>query len=154
MEQVEKVEKGLSLFKKIGNWYYGARIRKDRIDKLIDQYEELEAEKKDLQQQDVDLIKQMVDITATVQEIESKLSCLGSIDKNIEMVKKGLQKSLLFSLRGIHFELVYQRKWATAQEKKEFCETYKAYHALGENGVADKYFKEVMDLPERQPEVE
>lgn len=152
MENIEQnVEKSVSFFKKIGNWYYSARVRKEKIDTLIKQYESLITKNQELKTQDTELMDQILNIMTSIQGIEKEMTRLDDINADIKDVKKGLQKSLLFTLRNLHEELVYKRKWATASEKKEFCETYKAYHKLGENGVADSYFKEVMALPERHP---
>ena len=100
-------------------------------------------------EQDLEFIQQLTSLTSSVQSVDGKLLKLDDIDEDLNTIKAGLQKSLLYTLRGIRYELV-DRGWCTTEEKIEFQEAYNAYHALGENGVADSYKEEVMNLPEKR----
>lgn len=145
------VEKIISAFKKIGKVYYESKRRKEKMDLLLAQYEELIHNHEALEDQDRDFSRQITDVKDMNQQICEKLEALDDIKSDLTLVKGGLQKSLLFSLRELHNELAVRRKWCTPQEKIEFQETYSIYHALGENGVADNYYREVMALPEKKP---
>ena len=144
-------EKIISTFKKIGNAYYESKQRKEKMDLLLKQYEELMQKHEQLEDQDIDFSRQILEVKNMNSQICEKLGALEDIKSDLTLVKGGLQKSLLFSLRELHHELVVRRKWCTPQEKIEFNETYSIYHALGENGVADNYYREVMALPEKKP---
>ena len=51
--------------------------------------------------------------------------------------------------------LVVKRGWATAEEKKEVEEIYIIYHdELHGNGNGERYYKEIIALPESQEEME
>ena len=149
MGNLDNVEKDVGLIQKFFDFLYNNRQRREKIDKLITQYEELQKENNGLHKQDLEFIQQLTSLTSSVQSVDGKLLKLDDIDKDLNTIKVGLQKSLLYTLRGIHYELV-SRGWCTAEEKIEFQEAYNAYHALGENGVADSYKKEVMNLPEKR----
>lgn len=141
MEQ--KVEKSLSLIKRFGNWYYSKRKRDEKIDKLL---ESNEANTKMSQE----ILMKYLATLNEFKEISKEIKKIDEFQKDLRSIKQGLQKSLLYSIRETHAEYCYRRKWVTAEEKKEFCETYKIYHSLGENGVANGYYDEVMALPERE----
>lgn len=149
MDVLDKAEKGTSHIKRIFNFFYMNRQRREKLDKLLEQFEILQEEKRELQAQDLDFIKQLTTITCAIQQIDAKLLKLDNINEDLDMIKDGLQKSLLHTLRELHYELV-SRNWCTAEEKKEFQETYDAYHALGKNGVADSYKADVLALPEKR----
>ena len=129
MGNLDNVEKDVGYIQKFFDFLYNNRRRREKIDKLF--------------------IQQLTSLTSSVQRVDGKLLKLDDIDKYLNTIKIGLQKSLLYTLRGIHYELV-TRGWCTTEEKIEFQEAYNAYHALGENGVADNYKKEVMNLPEKR----
>lgn len=149
MGNLDNAEKGVGYIQKFFDFLYNNRRRREKIDKLITQYEELQKENKGLHKQDLEFIQQLTSLTSSVQNVDSKLLKLDDINKDLNTIKAGLQKTLLYTLRGIHYELV-SRGWCTAEEKMEFQEAYDAYHSLGENGIADSYKKEVMDLPEKR----
>lgn len=141
MEQ--KVEKSLSLIKRFGNWYYSKRKRDEKIDKLL---ESNEANTKMSQE----ILMKYLATLNEFKEVSKEIKKIDEFQKDLRSIKQGLQKSLLYSIRETHAEYCYRRKWVTAEEKKEFCETYKIYHSLGENGIANGYYDEVMALPERE----
>lgn len=149
MGNLDNAEKGVGYVQRFFDFLYNNRRRREKIDKLIAQYEKLQKENTGLHKQDLDFIQQLTSLTSSIQSIDVKLLKLDDINKDLNTIKIGLQKSLLYTLREIRYELV-TRGWCTAEEKLEFQEAYDAYHALGKNGVADSYKKEVMGLPERK----
>lgn len=138
-----KVEKSISLVKRFGNWYYSKRKRDEKIDKL------LETNEANTKMNEEILTKYLATLNE-FKKISKEIKKIDTFGNDLADIKKGLQKSLLYSIRETHAEYCYKRKWITAEEKKEFHETYKIYHSLGENGVADGYYDEVMALPERE----
>lgn len=72
-----------------------------------------------------------------------KIEC---IDKDLDLMKKTMQKDVRRSLRQDGNAFV-KRGYASDLEKTEFDELYWAYHNLGKNGVVDTLHDQVMKLP-------
>lgn len=88
---------------------------------------------------------------AGMKRLEDKLDQdTSDIDKDLELMKKTMQKDVRRSLRQ-DGEMYVKRKWASMQEKTEFDELYWAYHNLGRNGVMDDLHDKVMALPTEPP---
>ena len=56
MGNLDNVEKDIGLIQKFFDFLYNNRRRKEKIDKLITQYEELQKENKGLHEQDLEFI--------------------------------------------------------------------------------------------------
>lgn len=62
---------------------------------------------------------------------------------------------LFETLHNWHQLLVVKRGWATVLEKKEVEEIYTIYHdELNGNGNGERYYKEILALPESKEEKE
>ena len=77
-----------------------------------------------------------------------------AIKKDLVLVKDGLQKDLYLDLVYWHDLYVNKNHCASISEKRDYETLYNTYHILGKNGVADKMFKAVMELPEAAPKGE
>lgn len=71
---------------------------------------------------------------------------IGRIDKDLDLMKKTMQKDVRRSLRQDGNAFI-KRGYATDLEKTEFDELYWSYHNLGKNGVVDNLHEQVMHLP-------
>lgn len=69
------------------------------------------------------------------------------LNADVELIKKAMQKDMRRSLRQ-DGSFYIKRGYASMQEKTEYDELYRAYHPLGKNGVVDKMYSDVMQLPE------
>lgn len=137
--------KVIDFFKGIPSTYYVWRKRNEKIDRLLDNY------------------------TDTLNKLDTLQSCfderseeLKALQKNVEViiglldtVKHGTKMELFETLHNWRQLLVVKRGWATAEEKKEVEEIYTIYHdELHGNGNGERYYKEIMALPESQEELE
>ena len=73
-----------------------------------------------------------------------------SVKNDMEKVKSGLQKELFQSLQQLHERLYINKKWATPAEKAEAKLYYDEIHNMGQDGWSDKYFNEIIGLPESE----
>lgn len=81
-------------------------------------------------------------------ETKTKIEEMSS---NINKVQKGVQRELFDTLRRRRREFVFQG-WISPADKREFDLIYSNYHDMGKNGLADRYYEEVMTLPESEEE--
>lgn len=65
--------------------------------------------------------------------------------------RTGIQALLMIQLEDKH-DFYIERGWASFREKNIYDKLYKSYHNLGENGVMDAAYREVMNLPTQQEE--
>ena len=90
----------------------------------------------------------------TVDSIDNKVNSLegeiNHINGRLEIIGSGTKMELFDTLH--HWkQLLTQRGWATAAEKHEVEEIYKIYHdGLGGNGQGEHYYRQIMDLPEKE----
>ena len=62
---------------------------------------------------------------------------------------------LFDTLHSWRINLVIQKKWASPSEKREVEEVYRVYHdELHGNGQGERYYNEIMTLPESEEEYE
>ncbi len=68
----------------------------------------------------------------------------------IEYLKLGIQALLRDRLLE-SYKACKKRGWISIQDKENFNNMYCQYHSLGQNGVMDGVYKEVMSLPTEPP---
>ncbi len=68
----------------------------------------------------------------------------------IKSLKLGIQALLRDRLLE-SYKIYRKRGWISIQDKENFNNMYCQYHSLGQNGVMDGVYKEVMDLPTDPP---
>lgn len=74
---------------------------------------------------------------------------------HLDTVKHGTKMELFETLHNWRQLLVVKRGWATVEEKKEVEEIYTIYHdELNGNGNGERYYKEILALPESKEEME
>lgn len=63
----------------------------------------------------------------------------------------GTMLLLRYMLKRYHTEYVWQ-KYITEEQLKDYVELHEAYHALGGNSVAERWYKDILNLPIREAE--
>jgi len=67
-------------------------------------------------------------------------------NKNEALLKKALQALLRDRLRQSYIHFVHKKKMDLA-DKENFSNMYNVYHSLGENGLMDDMYAQIMSLP-------
>lgn len=134
-----------NFLRKIPDTYYNYRKRGEKIDKLLSDYSE-----------NVSILKKVIgnleSIENRVGEIEKKMISMLS---HLDTVKHGTRMELFETLHNYRQLLVVKRGWATSEEKKEVEEIYNIYsRELNGNGSGDRYYHEIIALPESEEEKE
>lgn len=132
-------------FKGFTNTYYNWRKRNERIDALLDNYNNT-----------LDMISSMKNsYEEKLGEFQILQSNVQTIVKFLDTIKEGTKIELAETLHNWRELLVVKRGWASPEEKKEVSKIYTIYHnELEGNGSGEHYYKEIIDLPESPEELE
>lgn len=133
------------IFKGIPSAYYDWRKRNEKIDMLLDNYTNTLAKLEELQEC---FNTRTDELRALQQDVKMMIS-------HLDTVKHGTKMELFETLHNWRQLLVVKRGWATVEEKKEVEEIYTIYHdELNGNGNGERYYKEILALPESKEEME
>ena len=77
---------------------------------------------------------------------------LDNLTKDLVVIKDGLQKDMYIDLFHLGEEFK-DAGWCSRAEKTDFDKIYWSYHNLGQNGMADALYNQVMQLPDEKPVV-
>ena len=135
-----------------GDSYYNHRKRDEQIEYIVKSYTKNE-------DTTIELLSNRVDSNRL-----SRLEAMDSLKKefveemkktnsSLDLLKYGVQQELRASLISRRDALVRQ-KWASYTDKRDYQKMYKAYEGLGENGIAEEHYNEVIALPEHEEELE
>lgn len=69
---------------------------------------------------------------------------------NDKLIQQSLQALLRDRLRYQYCKYV-KRGWMDIDDKNNYVNMYERYHALGENGVMDRMYDEILQLPTSPP---
>lgn len=86
--------------------------------------------------------------TKATNALQEKLLVL---DQDITKIKDGLQIELFESLQSLHARLK-AKGYAELDDKREAELYYTQIHNLGKDGWSEKYYNEIMKLPESRDE--
>ena len=112
---------------------------------MLDNHEESLSVIKDIQQK-IDTLQVRID------GIQIQID---DIIPHLDAIKHGTKMELFETLHNWFVLLVVKRGWASPEEKKEVEEIYIIYHnQLNGNGNGERYYKEIIALPESQEEME
>jgi hypothetical protein len=132
-------------FKAIPSAYYDWRKRNEKIDALLDNYNTTLTILTSLQQ----------NFDVRTSELRSLQTDVRTIINLLDTVKNGTKMELFETLHNWRELLVVRRGWASPEEKKEVSEIYTIYHdKLNGNGNGERYYKEIIALPESIEELE
>ena len=127
------------------NFFYRVRLRSEKIDLLIDNHEESVNAIKDIKQ-NIETLQNRIDGIQTQ---------INDIIPHLDAIKHGTKMELFETLHNWFVLLVVKRGWASPEEKKEVEEIYVIYHnQLSGNGNGERYYKEIIALPESKEEME
>ena len=73
------------------------------------------------------------------------------LDGEIAKIKDGLQIELFGSLQVLHARLMEQH-YATVEQKREAYLYYAQIHNLGKDGWSERYYQEIIKMPESREE--
>ena len=132
-------------FKAIPSAYYDWRKRNEKIDALLDNYNST-----------LDLLtKLQSNFDVRTNELRALQSDVRTIISLLDTVTNGTKMELFETLHNWRELLVVKRGWASPEEKKEITEIFTIYHdKLDGNGNGERYYKEIMALPESKEEME
>lgn len=137
--------KVMDFFKSVPNTYYNWRKRNEKIDTLLDNYANTLSKIEELQHCFSD----------RTEELRSLQEDVRTIIGHLDTVKHGTKMELFETLHNWFQLLVVKRGWAAPSEKKEVEEIFIIYHdELNGNGNGERYYKEIMALPESKEEME
>lgn len=148
-----------------GDSYYNHRKRDEQIEYIVESYTKNEdtlkvlVENIDRLDKTIELLSNRVDANRL-----SRLEAMDSLKKEfveemkktnsaLDLLKYGVQQELRASLISRRDALVRQ-KWASYADKRDYQKMYKAYEGLGENGIAEEHYNEVIALPEQEEELQ
>ena len=127
------------------NFFYRVRLRSEKIDRLLDNHEESLSAIKDIKQ-NIEILQNRIDGIQTQ---------INDIIPHLDAIKHGTKMELFETLHNWFVLLVVKRGWASPEEKKEVEEIYVIYHnQLSGNGNGERYYKEIIALPESKEEME
>ena len=127
------------------NFFYRVRLRSEKIDRLLDNHEESLSAIKDIKQ-NIEILQNRIDGLQTQ---------INDIIPHLDAIKHGTKMELFETLHNWFVLLVVKRGWASPEEKKEVEEIYVIYHnQLNGNGNGERYYKEIIALPESKEEME
>lgn len=132
-------------FKAIPSAYYDWRKRNEKIDALLNNYNST-----------LDLLtKLQSNFDVRTHELRALQSDVRTIISLLDTVTNGTKMELFETLHNWRELLVVKRGWASPEEKKEITEIYIIYHdKLNGNGNGERYYKEIIELPESLEELE
>lgn len=137
--------KVVDFLKGIPNSYYIWKKRNEKIDRLLDNYTNTLAQ--------LDNLQKCFDVRS--EELKALQRSVEIVIGHLDTVKHGTKMELFETLHNWRQLLVVKRGWASVEEKKEVEEIYTIYHdELHGNGNGERYYKEIMALPESPEEME
>lgn len=131
-------------FKAIPSAYYDWRKRNEKIDALLDNYNST-----------LDLLtKLQSNFDVRTNELRALQNDVRTIISLLDTVTNGTKMELFETLHNWRELLVVKRGWASPEEKKEITGIYTIYHdKLNGNGNGERYYKEIIELPESTEEL-
>lgn len=133
----------LAFLKKIPSVYYNWRKRNEDLANFV-------ASAKDNCGKLDHIITSVDGLTDKVNDLSEQVT---HINGRLEIIGRGTKMELFDTLHSWRSELV-ARGWANALEKQEVKSIYEIYHdQLEGNGQGEKYYNEIIALPESEEEM-
>lgn len=93
-------------------------------------------------------------MTTVKSKVTSLEQSVEQINGRVETLGRGAKMELFDTLHNWRVILVAEKKWASVAEKKEVENIWEVYHKeLGGNGQGERYYNEIMALPESEEEL-
>lgn len=127
-------------------------IQQGQIDELLDNSRGNRAQLDEIEHTISNLQKEVTNLNEQVQHLREKLS---DIDLTVHEVSDGTRIELFETLQKMRSIYVIHKRQASPAEKKEATELYNIYHTyLHGNGQGERYYQEIIALPESEEELE
>lgn len=134
----------LKFMKKIGDFFTGLF----NVASYNDQQDKVNKALNNIAEEMKNITSGLNNNTAATNGLTSRI---GTLEQEISKVKDGLQIELFGSLQVLHAKLMDQH-FATVEQKREAELYYTQIHNLGKDGWSEKYYKEIIEMPESREE--
>lgn len=146
------MKKFLAFLKKIPNIYYRWKNRNEKLEAFL---QDTGKNREQLNNIGTAVTNLQTDLTTVKSKVTSLEQSVDQINGRIETLGRGTKMELFDTLHNWRVILVVEKKWASAAEKKEVENIWEVYHEeLGGNGQGERYYNEIMALPESAEELE
>jgi len=101
----------------------------------------------------------IINLNQGINDLEGKIDTLDGkvkdMNDQLNTISQGTKMELFETLHNMRDRLVVREGIATALDKKEAEEVFRLYHdSLGGNGQGERYYQEIIALPESKEEKE
>lgn len=145
------MNKVLEFFKKIPNAYYKWKSRNEQLEAFLQNSTKNHEQINHIDSTVTNLETEVGTIKKQVGSLENRVD---QINGRIETLGRGTKMELFDTLHNWRVILVAEKKWASVAEKKEVENIWEVYHKeLGGNGQGERYYNEIMALPESEEEL-
>lgn len=110
--------------------------------------EEQLRKEKDERLEELECANELEELRLMIVEIIEK--AMEPIKSDLKIIKKGTQASLRHDLSQMADEWL-KKGYCPRNVKTDFEQLYTQYHLLGQNGVMDSTFKNILELPDIKP---
>lgn len=138
------MEKILNFIQKIGQFFTG-------VFNIASYTEHQENTTKTLKDLSENIKVLSTNIQTTTEATNSLSKRITTLDCEIGKIKNGLQIELFGSLQALHTKLCSQH-FATPEQKHEAQLYYDQIHNLGKDGWSEKYYTDILSMPESREE--
>lgn len=147
-----QLNKIVELLKKIPTTYYNWKQRNEKLNNFLESCKN-NADKLNNIDKNVTHLKQELNVVKD--EVDSLEKQINQVNGRLETIGAGTKMELFDTLHNWRIILVVEKGWASPAEKREVEEIYRIYHdGLKGNGQGEKYYKEIMALPESEEELQ
>lgn len=144
------MNKIVEFFKKITNIYYNWKKRNEQLSAFLTESIEF---RKRVHHIDDSMTALSSDVKHVKQKVQNLETQIDQVNGRLETIGKGTMMELFDTLHNWRINLVVQKQWASPAEKREVETIYRIYHdELHGNGQGERYYKEIMELPESEEE--
>ena len=145
------MNKLLEFFKKIPNAYYNWKKRNEQLSEFLNNCKDSGKKLTHIETVVTELQKGLTAVNEKVDVLEQQ-TC--QINGRLEIVGMGTKMELFDTLHHQRVRLVIKKGWASPEEKREIESIYHIYHdELHGNGQGERYYNEIMALPESEEEL-
>lgn len=145
------MNKVLEFFKKIPGVYYNWKKRNEQLSTFLTESAGNRDRLSHIDETVTNLNSDMKHVKDKVQILENQIN---QVNGRLENIGRGTMMELFDTLHNWRVNFVLDKKWASPAEKHEVEEIYRIYHdELHGNGQGERYYKEIMALPESEEEL-
>lgn len=145
------MNKVLEFFKKLPNAYYNWKKRNEQLSIFLSESEKHRGRLSRIDETVANLDTNMKHVKDKIQMLENQID---QVNGRLENIGKGTMMELFDTLHDWRVNFVLNKKWASPAEKHEVGEIYRIYHdELHGNGQGERYYKEIIALPESEEEL-